>query len=601
MRQGGEDLLRQFNKGTDYIQSSFMSSEGIFNKNVPNFIYKGIVIDVNFERTAPTTTASMVPPFSVYAKIIGMDEDVGFPETQSNRVYYPPLFPIHNLCIPEIGEEILILKESSEESSIGYYIGRVNDSTPLNISYARDYIATNDTATNNEFRYGFSFDVKKLRKKYEHMMPSDETSNISIPLIFGDVVQQGRSKTYLRHSFNRNNKKGVLEQGISLPGQLAAKEIKNSFKYVGDGFNNKVFDNASVLTTDLHEDTEEVIQYTDVFDPDINLPKNKKTLKSFDPSIGETSTKTIHFVDSSIMRLGNYSFQSVKGEIQSDLQGEDRSIIANIADEIYNISSKEISGALYRQVLGEKLVTQQQQTYNLLKEVLTTVQGFAQTTQTLLDAFIDHTHALPKIELNLEKTIKSKDRYRTEPRIIQQPPQIITTPAKYFRVPTGNTSSVRLPDGSYREVPSYSYQTIPGSKISVPTPPKIIPGRFRSKNVKQKINFEAIIGGEENPRFTAPIQLNVEPEKAIKPLFGHASSLQAELLQQAMGNPQEPITTGGETSIKESKTLTELGEKTSTVSDSLEKVMTSFENQQENLDALSLKIANFLSKHQFVN
>ena len=73
MRQGGEDLLRQFSKGTDYIQSSFMSSEGIFNKNVPNFIYKGVVIDVNFERTAPSTTASIVPPFSVYAKIIVMD------------------------------------------------------------------------------------------------------------------------------------------------------------------------------------------------------------------------------------------------------------------------------------------------------------------------------------------------------------------------------------------------------------------------------------------------------------------------------------------------------------------------------------------------
>ena len=59
--------------------------------------------------------------------------------------------------------------------------------------------------------------------------------------------------------------------------------------------------------------------------------------------------------------------------------------------------------------------------------------------------------------------------------------------------------------------------------------------------------------------------------------------------------------TGEETSIEKDKTLTELGEKTSTVSDSLEKVMTSFENQQENLNALSLKIATFLSKHQFVN
>tara|TARA_R110000824_G_scaffold357871_1_gene545416 strand:+ start:213 stop:1952 length:1740 start_codon:yes stop_codon:yes gene_type:complete len=579
MRQGGEDLLRQFNKGTDYIQSSFASSEGIFNKNVPNFIYKGIVIDVNFDRIAPTTTASMVPPFSVYAKIIGMDEDVAFPETQPNRIYYPPLFPIHNLCIPEIGEEILILKESSEESSVGYYIGRVNDSTPLNISYARDYIATNDTATNNQFRYGFSFDVRKLRKKYEHLMPSDENNNISIPLIFGDVVQQGRSKTYLRHSFNRNNKKGVLEQGITLPGQSAGTEIKNNFNYVGVGANNKVFDNATITYNYLDEETQEVMQQTDVVDPNYGLPKNKQFIQSFDPSIGETSTKTIHFVDSSIIRLGNYSFQSEKGEIQSDLQAEDRSIIANIADEIYNISSKEISGALYRQVLGEKLVNQQQQTYSLLKEVLTTVQGFAQTTQVLLDAFIDHTHALPKIELNLEKEIKSKDLYRSAAKIIPQPDQIIRVPAKRIRVQTG-TKTIEIQGrgpGGYgsreKTVPVWNWVSVPGSTFRTSSSPRIIPGRMKARSVKQKINFEAIIGGKENPRFTAPVQLDVEPEDVTAPLFG----------------------------IEETKTLTELGEKTATVNNSLEKAVLSFENQQENLDALSLKIANFLSKHQFVN
>ena len=570
MRQGGEDLLRQFNKGTDYIQSSFVSSEGIFNRNVPNFIYKGIVIDVNFERTASTTSASMVPPFSVYAKIIGMDEDTADPETQFSRTYYPPLFPMHNLCIPEIGEEVLVLKESADESSVGYYIGRVNDSTPLNISYARDYIATNDKTTNNEFRYGFSFDVRKLRKKYEHIMPSDETNNISIPLIYGDVVQQGRSKTYLRHSFNRNNKMGVLEQGISLPGQGAGDEVTNSFNYPAPGSNKKVFNNVADTYNQLNDETGEIVENISIVDPNFVLPTNRKFTRSYDPSIGKTSTKTIHFVDSSIVRLGDYSFQSVNGETKSDLQAEDRSIIANIADEIYNISSKEISGVLYRQVLGEKLVNQQQQTYSLLKEVLTTVQGFAQTTQVLLDAFIDHTHALPKIELNLEKEIQSKDKFRTLPKIIPQPDQIIRMPPKRVRIQTGTRR------GGYKNrqtIPVYAYQTIPGSTLRTPSAPKIIPGKLITKSVKQKINFEAIIGGEENPRFTAPVQLNVEPEKTSIPLVG----------------------------IKKTKTLTKLGEKTSTVNDSLEKAMLSFEKQRENLDALSLKIATFLSKHQFVN
>ena len=568
MRQGGEDLLRQFNKGTDYIQSSFMTSEGIFNKNVPNFIYKGIVIDVNFERTAPTTTAGITPPFSVYAKIIGMDEDTSEPELQSNRVYYPPLFPMHILCIPEIGEEVLILKENAEESSVGYYIGRANNCTPLNISYARDNIATNDKATNNKFRYGFSFDVRKLREQYEHLMPSDETNNISIPVIYGDVVQQGRSKTYLRHSFNRNNKKGVLESGISLPGQLAANELKNNFNYAADGSNNRVFDNVTKTYNYFDEETQETKQHIDVIDPDYGLPNNKKLTKSFDPSIGETSTKTIHFIDSSIKRLGDYNFQSQDGDSQSGLQNEDKSIIANLADEIYNISSKELSGTLYRQVLGEKLVNQQRQTFTLLNDVLTTVQGFAQTTQVLLDAFVDHTHALPKIDLNLKKQIQHREHYRTPDRFVRQPDRTIRTPTRTIRVYDGTRQKMVLgaggwkPDPNSTPVPKYAIKYVAGHTISVPTPPRRIPGRMVTRYVRQQINFDTIIGGAENPRFTAAIETNTGYRGMSK---------------------------------------TELGEKTSTVNDSLEKVMASFEKQQESLNDLSLKIANFLSKHQFVN
>jgi len=65
MRQGGENLVRQLNKSKDYIQGSFNSSEGIISKNVPTFIYKGVVIDVNFKRNTPTTSAAINPPFSV--------------------------------------------------------------------------------------------------------------------------------------------------------------------------------------------------------------------------------------------------------------------------------------------------------------------------------------------------------------------------------------------------------------------------------------------------------------------------------------------------------------------------------------------------------
>ena len=128
MNYGPSNIFRQLNKGTDYIQNSYNVSDGV-TKPTPTLIFKGVVIDVDFDAIKSTTYASAVPPFSVFAKIIGMDDDVIDPTDQETKVYYPPLFPMHTICIPEIGEEVLILKENSEFSSRGYYVGRINDSS----------------------------------------------------------------------------------------------------------------------------------------------------------------------------------------------------------------------------------------------------------------------------------------------------------------------------------------------------------------------------------------------------------------------------------------------------------------------------------------
>ena len=61
-------------------------------------------------------------------------------------------------------------------------------------------------------------------------------------------------------------------------------------------------------------------------------------------------------------------------------------------------------------MLGEKLIAHQQQTTEMIKIMLDGLSGMADTMQVFLGAFIDHDHALPKIELNLEKTIKHRDR-----------------------------------------------------------------------------------------------------------------------------------------------------------------------------------------------
>ena len=133
MNHGPANIFRQLNKANDYIQNSYNIADGV-TKTTPTLIFKGVVIEVDFGTIKSTTYASIVPPFSVFAKIIGLDDDVLDPTNQQNKIYYPPLFPMHTICIPEIGEEVLILKENSTHASQGYYSGRVNDSSPLNIS-----------------------------------------------------------------------------------------------------------------------------------------------------------------------------------------------------------------------------------------------------------------------------------------------------------------------------------------------------------------------------------------------------------------------------------------------------------------------------------
>ena len=601
MRLGGEDLLKQFNRGMDYAQNSFNSSQGI-GVDHSSLIYRGIVIEVDFTVYQSVTSSNVRPPFSVYAKIIGLDDSTAYPERESDRTYYPPLFPMHNICIPEIGEEVLIMKEEPNPAAAGFYVGRVNDSSSLNVSYAREFVGIEDPETNNAYKYGFNFDVKRLRNRYSNLMPSDETLNMSIPITFGDVVQQGRSKTYSRHSFNRNNKKGVLEQGIKLEGQESSNnDTRNNFTYLTSGDNSQTSDKPTEVQIYNKEVGEETIVSSKsvINDPNFGLPPNLVKTISYDPSIGETSTKTIHFIDSSIKRLGNYSLQTVAnntGSSQNELDGEDRSIIANISDEIYNISSKETSGVLYRQVLGEKLVSQQKENNNLMRQVLTTLEGFADSTQVLLDAFLDHTHALPKIELNLEKEIKVKQVVNVPAKYQPRPNRTITTQGRYVG---GGTKRIRIGverrtrkesradwlnrTGGYQQaammgaagkqrvetyyVPKYSTVRlprtyVPGTSISVPQPPKLVRRAFKyTKNKKQKINFEAIIGGADNPRFTAPIETD-------------------------SGDPQNPAP---------------LGQQTEMVNTGLQEAVESFTEQKIKLAQLTQKVSRFLSNNQFIN
>ena len=538
MKTGGENLQQIYNRGFDFILNTYGSAENIIpSKNVVPILSRGIVIEVDFNNQKNYKLAAAIAPFSVYAKIIGEDLDVAQPQLQTEKIFYAPLLPMNNLCIPEIGEEVLILRESNEISSMGYYIGRVNNTPGLGYYPARQYMDDQNSITSPEFKYGFSFEADKLRAGLLNKLPSDELEIPSIPLTYGDVVQQGRSQTYIRHSFNRNNKKGVLEQGLCLQKQNTG----NPMRY------------------------------------DIALG----TEFSYDPSIGKTATKTIHFADTSIKRLGDFSLKSkLPGDVgQNNLDsGEEKSMIVNMADEIYDISTRTLDTTLYRQVLGEKLVSHQHETNDLISAMLNGLTGLAETTQLLLDAFVEHTHAIPKIELNLEKTVTASDVYTTASTMIQPAPRSVQIPSTTVRVQTG-TRMVPAPawlrGSGYgaTQVPVFSDTTIPGKTIMVNQPQQVIPGELKTRKTTQKINFEAIIGGAENPRFTAPIQTDTETPES-RPLAGA---------------PEQNI-------LK-----TDLGLKTAEVDDKSEELINLFNVQQSHIVDIISRTSDFLSKNQFIN
>jgi len=134
-----------------------------------------------------------------------------------------------------------------------------------------------------------------------------------------------------------------------------------------------------------------------------------------------------------------------------------------------------------------------------------------------------------------------------------QEPEIIKIPARRIRVRTG-----RAPGGQ----PIYGYTTVPGFTKTMPRPPKLTqPARTRSRNVSQQINFEAIIGGSEDPRFTAPVETN-------------------------SGDVEKP---------------SPMGLKTQTIGKNNDNLIELFSEQKEDLNKLFIRATDFLSKNQFVN
>ena len=534
------------NRGYEFIQDTYSSSQDEFMPNNESLLLsRGIVIEANFNRDVYSVGGVLRPPYSLNIKIIGNDFNTNNPAKPSEARWYAPFFPIHNVSIPEVGEEVLVINESQNYSSKGFWIGRVNESALTNLFLAESWKDSSmsegeEFEPTTEEKYGFSFDVKTLRENptIDKLSPSFTAENIAINATYGDVIQQGRSRTYIRHSFNKNNYIGILEQGIN-----------NEFDTTNDEVG---------------------------FQP----------LSGSNPSIGETRTKTIHFVDTSIKRMGDFNFASPNREIDlGQLNStEKRSMIFNEADQIFNVAggNNGFNTTLYSQVLGEKLNSYHRKNVNVIQSMLDGLTGLTMTVQTLLNAFIEHEHALPKIELDLEKTVTSEDTYIQPAVFRRQPPQKISVPDRTVRVAVGTKPpqySGQNPTTVYRDI------KIPGFTKEVARPPRqIVPPRRRVRTREQTINFEAIIGGADNPRFTAPVEISKAPSLPDIPA-GAGPQERAMALAQGRGSPQ----------------FTDLGIKTNNVNNSTEDLIDAFNAQKEQLNMIFNRVTEYLSENQFVN
>ena len=544
---GRQNVKSQFNRGVQFITDTYASSQDTYQPNNESILLsRGIVIEADFNRNTYGIGGVIRPPYSLNIKIIGDDFNTDSPNAATEQRWYAPFFPIHNIMIPEVGEEVLVINESQNYSSKGYWIGRVNESALTNLFLAESWktnsnIPNTENYSSTEERYGFSFDVEELRNnnRIDMISPSPEFENVSIEATYGDVIQQGRARTYIRHSFNSNNYTGILEQG---------------------------------LNNDLNT-TNDNIGY--------------QPLSGSNPSIGETRTKTVHFYDTSVKRLGDFIFASESDEQKSGrLDGQPRSMIFNEADQIFNVAGANngFNTTLYSQVLGEKLNTWHKANLSIMQSMLDGITGLTTTVQTLLNAFIEHEHALPKIELDLEKTVTSEDTYIQPAVFRRQAPQIISVPDKTIRVMVGTKPSGWPMDGAPPD-PVYRDINIAGFTKEVARPPKqVVPPRRRVRTREQTINFEAIIGGADNPRFTAPVEISKAPTQPPIPA-GIDPQERAMLIAQGRGSVQ----------------FTDLGIKTNNINNSAEDLIDAFNAQKEQLNMIFNRVTEYLSENQFVN
>lgn len=341
-------ISRALNTDTRFIKDSKRSSSGLDVKK-EKILKRAVVVDISKDINMSGSLTLVRPAYSVAAVIIDEDFYNIRPDLQRNKKWYAPLMPITNISLPEVGEEIFIIKEINLKELNGYWVGRVNNNYQLNYYEAKKHIKDD----NNKFINGRI----NLKEMYDEVIikPLSSTKTQITPFHNGDVIQQGRSNTFIRHSFNPLDRSGVLEFGIK------------------------------------------------------NTKSPKMDLNSI--AIGGTKTKTIHLESTKLQDLttptgflsNNINFYDLN--MIEDPNSSGKNIIINMSNQHYNISTnsagRPASDYLYRQVLGDK-------NKEIIESINDAIIDLKQIVQFFYDEYRTHVHDVEGNTFRYNKKITSK-------------------------------------------------------------------------------------------------------------------------------------------------------------------------------------------------
>lgn len=338
------------NSHTRFVRETRENTSNSITNSAGSFVLKrAVVVDINRWPEIDGPDVVTRNPYAIAAVLINQDTYGQNPSQAKNKVWYPPLSPLTNVSLPEIGEEVFIIKEdSSRKKSLGYWVGRVNNSNNLQYTEARSHLPDGDKFPRGEINF------KRLRETTPMKPGAGAVPYSPIPAYDGDVIQQGRTGTYLRHSFDPANNSGLMEMGINITG------IKG-----------------------------------------LEWPQ---------PTIGRTLTKTLHYEQMTLEKIsGNYrlmpnNFQPyittqdrVRLEEQNKalfkLETEPKDSIINISQNHYNFSidqdGNSIDNYLYRQVLGDR-------NKEVIENLLIVIKDLKDLVYKFYNEYKDHVHIMPR-------------------------------------------------------------------------------------------------------------------------------------------------------------------------------------------------------------